>query len=154
MTSPDDKPSKAEGPILAFECNVVGTGWKMIVNHTSQGRAKSTYLLALEDGHRSVAFTDVRCRKLGPAYSSKEFLRVAAERGMPHLRCGMRVAAGGLDGFIVGHDYSDRFKVLFAEGSRLAGVIRSVHPNDLRLAEAHESADADEDEQVCEGMRA
>ena len=82
-----------------------------------------------------VTFADISVRKLGPAHTSEAFIRNARYRGMPDLRCGEAVTVSGRAGFVVGHNSSANFDVLFTGGD-WAGAVLNVHPSELRRAPA------------------
>lgn len=117
--------------IFAFKCSVTGTDWIGIVNHTTNGKAKSEYHRQVSDVWPDVKFTDIRAYKAGPPHTSSEFLRNAEYRGMPDVRCGDRVRVGNSVGYIVGHNSSANFDVLFDEDSEFKGCILNVHPSDI-----------------------
>lgn len=123
-------------PIRAFECNVKGTEWYSIINHTSHAKAKYEYLRRVQDAWENVKYTDIRCRSLGPPISSERFKANAKYRGLPDVRCGNRVRVGRSQGIIVGHDDSCNFEVLFDDADvKYPGLKLSVHPSELVLVE-------------------
>lgn len=116
--------------IRAYECVIVGTEWHRVINARTAGQAKGMYLRRVRDAWPgAVKFTDIRVRSLGAPQSSEDFLRCAAGRGLPEARCGMRVVAHGRSGFIVGHNASANFDVLF-DGDPFP---LNVHPHGLTL---------------------
>lgn len=62
---------------------------------------------------------------------------------MPEVRCGQRVKCGESYGFIVGHNSSANFDVLFDDDSRYPGQRLNVHPQELQIvAETQDSKSA------------
>lgn len=124
--------------VFAFEvrCPRLGGGGS-VINHRTRGGAAAEYLRDLRDAWPDARFTDLRVRKLGPPETSAAFLRVAARRGMPGVRCGDRVLyrddARRIPGCIVGHNDSDNFDVLFDVDTPFRGAVGNVHPLDLEL---------------------
>lgn len=116
--------------VFAYEVSVAGTEWRKVINAPSAGKAKAEYLRDVNDAWPPVSYMDVRCRKLGAAQSSPEFLSVARRRGLPDARCGQRVRVGAEHGVIVGYNASLNFDVLFEEG-RYVGQVMNVHPAGL-----------------------
>jgi hypothetical protein len=123
--------------IFAFKCSVAGTDWDQIVNHTTNGKAKSEYHRQVSDVWPDVKFTDIRAYKLGPAHTSERFVDNANYRGMPDVKCGQRVRVGESRGYIVGHNSSANFNVLFDEDDkRWPGTTLNVHPTEIVLITA------------------
>lgn len=133
--------------IYAFECTVKDAPWgwaPTVINSTTASKAKVEYWRDVTDSWPDVPFIDVRVRKVGGPHTSEQFVRNAHYRGMPEVKCGQRVrvksSAGDSLGYIVGHNSSANFNVLFDEG-RLAGGTYNVHPSEIILADsigAHE----------------
>lgn len=124
------------GQVYAFECSVVGTDWKRIVNARSAGKAKADYRRDVREPWPSIPFTAIRCRKVGAPHSSEQFIWNAQRRGMPNVRCGQRVAVGEARGVIVGHNSSANFDVLFDEDSpRCPNERLNVHPSEVTLCQ-------------------
>lgn len=122
--------------VFAFEVSVKGTEWTRVVNASTSGQAKAWYHAEVSDPWPEIPFTAIRCRKLGPAQSSEEFLRNAEYRGVPEVRCGQRVLVGKARGVIVGHNSSANFDVLFDADSPLFPNVRcNVHPAQCRFEE-------------------
>ncbi len=119
--------------VCAFEVSVKGTNWSQIINSSSSGKAKSEYHRQVTDAWPEVPFTSMRCRKIGPAHTSDQFIRNAVYRGMPGLRCGLEVSVGGELGVIVGHNSSANFDVLFSETSKYKGSVLNVHPQSIEV---------------------
>lgn len=122
--------------VFAFECRHAkddcprrGT----IYNATTRGKAINQFYHDVIDCWPDVKFTDLRARKIGPAHTSEQFIRNAIYRGMPDVRCGQRVKVGDVFGYIVGHNSSANFDVLFDEGGRYGGLTLNVHPADVEL---------------------
>jgi hypothetical protein len=82
------------------------------------GQAKSAHFRHVRDAWPDTKFTDILVRKDGGPKTSREFLRVAAARGVPHARCGMVVRVAAQWGVLVGHNDSANFDVLFTTGSK------------------------------------
>ena len=124
-----------EVSVYAFEVTVVGEPeWGRTINAARVGQAKSEYHRLLLDCFPEVPFTALRCRKVGAAKSSREFVRCAAYRGLPAVRCGQKVKVGAATGVIVGHNSSANFDVLFDEHSpKYAGLRLNVHPASLEV---------------------
>src|SRR5215470_14716224 len=104
--------------------------WHRIINARTAGAAKSEYWRDINDCWE-VAYTEIRCTKLGkPRSPSPEFQRVAEYRNRPDLHCGTRVKAEGGTGVIVGVNDSCNFEVLFDEDSPVcAGMRGNIHPH-------------------------
>jgi len=120
--------------VFAFECSVKGTDWRQIINHSSPGKAKYDYWLDVRESWPDVPFTAIRCRKIGAAHSSPDFIRNAAYRGLPDVRCGQRVRVDDSTGIIVSHNSSANFDVLFdKDAPKFAGLTLNVHPNECVL---------------------
>ena len=116
--------------VFAFEVWVHGTDWKTTVNARTAGKAKRDYHLDVIDAWPDVPYTAMRCRKLGPPQTSREFERNARYRGLPQVKCGDRVWCGTAVGRIVGHNDSANFDVLFDDDSpKYAGLRLNVHPS-------------------------
>lgn len=115
--------------IYAFEVTVKGMDWQRTINARTRGKAKSAYHLDLSDPWPNIPFTALRCRKIGPTYTSKAFVQNARYRGLPGARCGQRVKVGDAYGSIVGHNASANFDVLFDEGGKYGGLTLNCHPD-------------------------
>src|SRR5690242_10224144 len=87
-----------------------------IINAMTAGKARYRYLLDILDPLPDAKITDIRVRSHGPAYSSADFIRCAAKRGLPNARCGDRVKVGDDEGVIVGHNSSANFDVMLKTG--------------------------------------
>lgn len=126
-----------QNAVFAFECNIKGTDWQTIINARSAGKAKTSYWNDVRESWPSIPFTAVRCRKLGAPYSSNRFIDNAQYRGMPAVRCGQRVRVGKALGFIVGHNGSANFDVLFDDDApEYRGLTLNVHPSEIQLVDA------------------
>jgi hypothetical protein len=123
-----------ENVVYAFACSVAGRPeWReTIYNTTTRGKAKREHHSHVTEPWPDIAFTAIRCRKVGPAHTSADFRRVAEYRGLPAVRCGQPVTVGDASGTIVGHNSNANFNVLFHTG-RWAGQTLNVHPSELRL---------------------
>lgn len=111
--------------------------WSRTINAASKGQAKGLYLRDLQDAWPDAQFTELRSRRIGTPHSSEAFIRNAAYRGMPGLRCGARVRVGRGVGIVVGHNASANFDVLFAADSpRYAGLRLNCHPSEVEIIEA------------------
>src|ERR1700759_924176 len=120
--------------IYAFECRVAGTDWPpTMVNAKEAGKAKAEFLSDVQECWPDVKYTDIRCRKVGPAHTSEQFIENAKYRGMPEVRCGQRVSLRGEFGYIVGHNSSANFNVLFDDDSKFNGHMLNVHPSEITL---------------------
>ena len=119
--------------VFAFECRF--GEFTRTVNAATRSKARYDYLLDVRDAYPDVTFADISVRKLGPAHTSEAFIRNARYRGMPDLRCGEAVTVSGRAGFVVGHNSSANFDVLFTGGD-WAGAVLNVHPSELRRAPA------------------
>jgi hypothetical protein len=117
--------------VFAFECQFADFP-PSVRNALSAGKARYDYLLGVREAYPDATFADIRVRKIGPAVTSEAFLRNAAYRGMPNIRCGDKVTVNGRRGFIVGHNGSANFDVVFDEGSEWAGCVHNVHPSEIR----------------------
>lgn len=130
----------ADRQVFAWECNVRGKNWQSTINHLTASKARYRYLLDLRDAWPDATFADITVRKIGPAHTSEAFKRTAAYRGRPELTCGARVevCSGGERalGFIVGHNDSANFDVLFDEDTYFKGGVGNVHPSELRVLPA------------------
>jgi hypothetical protein len=119
--------------VFAFECSVKDAPWgPSIINSTTAGKAKREYHRDVSDPWPDVRFIDIRVRKIGAAHTSEGFVRNAKYRGMPDVKCGQRVSVNGSEGWIVGHNSSANFDVLFDTG-RLSGCTCNVHPSEIKL---------------------
>lgn len=108
--------------------------FRRIVNARSAGKAKSSFLIDLQDAWPNYRYTDLRVKKIGGAHTSEQFRRNAAYRGMPDVECGQRVIVGDGRGVIVGHNSSANFDVLFDDDSpKYAGLTLNVHPGSIEL---------------------
>jgi hypothetical protein len=120
--------------IRSYACLVAGSDWgETIVNARSRGQAKVDYWRDVKDAWPDIPFTAIRARVIGGPHSSAEFIRNAAYRGMPDVRCGQRVRVGEDEGAIVGHNSSANFDVLFDPGSRYGEIVLNVHPCEVTL---------------------
>jgi hypothetical protein len=120
--------------VFAFEVSVKGTNWSKIVNARTAGKAKYDYYRDVLDAWQDMPFTVMRCRKLGPAFTSQRFIENATYRGMPDVRCGQRVKVGDAVGCIVGHNSSANFDVLFDDDSpKYPGLTLNCHPSSVEL---------------------
>lgn len=125
---------EASHPVLAaFEVSVANTDWTRIVNARTAGQAKSWYFRELQDPWPNILFTALRCRRIGEPQTSDQFQSNARYRGMPDVRCGQRVKCGDAFGYIVGHNSSANFDVLFDDDSKYSGQRLSVHPHEVEL---------------------
>jgi hypothetical protein len=121
--------------IYAFECSVKDAPWgPTIINSTTAGKAKRQYHRDVSDPWPDVRFIDIRVRKVGAPQTSDAFIRNAKYRGMPDVKCGQRVKVSGNFGWIVGHNSSANFDVLFDSG-KWAGATLNVHPSEIALVE-------------------
>lgn len=116
--------------IYAFSVGLRGDDLRSTINSTTAGKARSEFLRDIRDVRPDVAFTQVVARKIGPAHTSEAFLRTARYRGLPDLRCGHPVRVNGRAGFVVGHNESANFDVLFTEGD-WRGSVLNCHPCDF-----------------------
>lgn len=113
--------------VSAYECTVVGHDWQTVVNHFTSGKAKAEYLRDVRDSWPDIKFTDIRVRRLGAPQNPHGFERCAEYRGVA-FKCGDRVQVAECGhGFIVGHNSSANFDVLFDSGQTL-----NVHPASIR----------------------
>jgi hypothetical protein len=122
--------------IRAFEVSVIGTDWMKIINAVTAGKAKYQYWLAVTDAWPDVPITAMRARlyNSGRPYTSPEFERNAAYRGMSEVKCGQRVRVGANEGVIVGHNSSANFDVLFDDDApKYPGMRLNVHPQEMEL---------------------
>lgn len=103
-----------------------------IVNALTAGKARYRYLLDIREPLPDVQLADIRVRSHGPAHSSDDFRRCATKRGLPDARCGDRVKVGSDEGWIVGHNSSANFDVLFDTG-RYAGQTLNCHPSTVEF---------------------
>jgi hypothetical protein len=117
--------------VFAFE--VSAGGHSRVVNTTSAGKARYSYLLDVRDCWPGITFSDIKVKKIGAPVTSADFLRTARYRGMPDLRCGDQVKVNGRRGVIVGHNHSANFDVLFNDDSDWSGAVLNCHPSDIRL---------------------
>lgn len=103
-----------------------------IVNELSRGRAKAKFFREVSEPWPDLKYTDIRCRVFGPPHTSSHFIRNAAYRQIPSVRCGDKVQVGAHgEGLIVGHNSSANFDVLFTTG-KWKGLTLNVHPSDLK----------------------
>ncbi len=122
--------------IRAFEVSVIGTDWTKIINAATAGKAKYQYWLHVTDAWPDVPITAMRARLYnnGKPYTSPDFERNAAYRGMPEVKCGQRVKVGANEGVIVGHNSSANFDVLFDDNAlKYPGMRLNVHPQEMEL---------------------
>jgi hypothetical protein len=120
--------------VRAFECSVVDTDWKAVINERTASRAKAKYFRHVREAWPSIPFTAFRVRVLGRPVTSEDFERVATYRGVD-FRCGDRVRVGQDGGVIVGHNGSANFDVLFDAGTRYPDQRRDSHftpPSNVR----------------------
>ena len=137
MATKSPKPTK----VSAYECTVIGTDWHRVINHSSAGKARYDYLRDLRDSYPDITFADIKVRKVGEARTSEAFKRTAAYRGMPDIQCGQRVQVlmpgdKPVLGFIVGHNESANFDVLFDEDTIFKGCVGNVHPSEIKAVAA------------------
>lgn len=118
--------------VAAFECNVIGTDWRRVVNARTAGQAKSVYWRDVHESWESVPFTAVRVRRLGAPIDTEKLRDVAAYRGVS-FKAGDRVECGNSLGYIVDGGSGACFTVLFDESSSLKGGRLVVHPADIVL---------------------
>jgi hypothetical protein len=120
--------------VYAFACRPVWAEERFdhIINETSAGRAKAEYLRCVSDPLPDLKFTQIRCRKIGAAQTSADFIRNAKYRGWPDAKCGDCVQVEDWEGVIVGHNSSANFDILATSG-RWKGLRLNVHPNDVTL---------------------
>lgn len=116
--------------VYSFEVGLRGEDRRSTVNSTTLGKAKAELLKDIQDCWPATKFTDVVGRKAGPPHTSAGFLRTAKYRGLPDLRCGHQVSVNGRKGFVVGHNDSANFDVLFDEGD-WKGCVLNCHPADF-----------------------
>lgn len=114
---------------FSFACTVAGWDDTSVVNDRCAGAAKTRPLSRLRD--MGVRFVDIRVRKLGPARSSEAFLRLAAVRGRPNLRCGDVVQAHGRTGIVLDHTESANFVVRYIDPAAGRSGLAVIHPGDL-----------------------
>jgi hypothetical protein len=120
--------------VFAWEVSVKGTDWSGVVNARTSGRAKHRYHQEVVDAWPGIPYTALRCRKIGPPHTSKQFEANAKYRGLPDVRCGQRVRVGHACGVIVGHNASANFEVLFDQDSpKYRGLTLNCHPDTLYL---------------------
>jgi hypothetical protein len=121
--------------IFAFECTVKDAPWgPTVINSTTAGKAKQQYHRDVSDPWPDVRFIDIRVRKIGGPRTTDAFVRNATYRGMPDVKCGQRVKVNGNFGWIVGHNSSANFDVLFDSG-KWAGATLNVHPSEIVLVD-------------------
>jgi hypothetical protein len=116
--------------VCAYEVSIAGVDWPpTVINQASRGKAKRERFLSLQDAGWEFPWTMLRARKMGSRATSAAFLRVAAMRGLPNLRCGSRVVAkdGTWKGTVTGHNDSCNFEVLI-DGRDYSG---NVHPSEF-----------------------
>lgn len=113
--------------VFAFECRIhrMPEYGVSIINERTAARAKSRAWDSASDANDTIRFTDMRVRKLGAPVSSAHFLHTAAYRGLPFLRCGMRVITEGIEGVIVDSGGGANFGVLADRN----GVVYYCHPD-------------------------
>lgn len=129
-----NKPTQDITSVFAFEVSVADVGWPKTINARKRSQAKAQYFRDLRDAWPDIPFTALRCRKLGRAHTSERFKQNALYRGLPSVECGQRVKVGASQGFIVGHNASANFDVLFDDDdARWAGLTLNVHPSELVL---------------------
>ena len=114
--------------ISAYECSVKGERWARVVNHSSPGKAKAEYFRDVKESWQDILFTAIRCRRIGAPVNPPGFDRVVEYRGVS-FKCGDRVLVGKDHGYIVGHNSSANFDVLFDSGQTL-----NVHPASIQKA--------------------
>lgn len=121
--------------IYAFEVWVKGyEEHPSVVNAATEGKAKYSAWLDVREAWQDTPFTAMRSRKIGAAHSDPQFLRTAAYRGLPDLRCGQRVKVGTDLGRVVGSNASANFDVEFDDDApRYAGLRLNVHPSSLEV---------------------
>lgn len=117
--------------ISAFEVNVKGKDWQTVVNSSSAGRAKSEYLLDVQDAWPSVKYTDITVRKIGGPVSSERFRKTCEHRGLK-INCGDEIFVDKNRGYIVGSDPSANIRVLFDKDSGWPNLVLSVHPGEIK----------------------
>lgn len=126
--------------IFAFSLGVRGMEGRSTLNSISLGKAKAQFLRDIQDWWPATRFIDVVGHMAGPVHTSAAFLRTATYRGMPDLRCGHEVVVSGNHGYVVGHNYSAIFDVLFTQGP-WQGCVLNCHPHDFaRLTATAEHA--------------
>ena len=114
---------------FSFACTVAGWDGTAVVNECSAGAAKTRLLSRMRDC--GVRFVDIRVRKLGPARSSEAFLRLAAARGRPQLRCGDIVEAHGRAGIVLDHTESANLVIRYIDPAAGRSGLAIIHPGDL-----------------------
>jgi hypothetical protein len=102
--------------------------WATTINASSIGRAKSEYFRNLLDAWPDYQYCELRAKKIGAPQTDDRFLSCARYRGVPELRCGMRIRTGNREGIVVGHDASANFIVEFNDGRR-----GSVHVGEMTI---------------------
>lgn len=112
--------------IHGFACRVKGDGHETIINSTSAGRAKAEFHSRVAEC--GIAYMDIRVRKCGGPTTTPGIERVGKYRGVPFARAGMRVKVGDDFGWIVGHNDSANWDVMFETGEN-AGLVLNCHPN-------------------------
>lgn len=127
--------------IFAFEIGLRGDEHRSTINSTTLGKAKAEFLRVIQDCWPDTKFTSIVGRKVGPPHTSAGFLRTAKYRGLPHLRCGDEVSVNGRKGYLVGHNDSANFDVLFAEGA-WEGCVLNCHPGDFDRVDRPENTHA------------
>ena len=115
---------KQQGEMMQYECSLDGSHWSSF-NATSYGKAKVQFYNYL-DG--DFDYTYIRCRKVGPIFTSDEFIRNAKYRGIEFAYCGMVIKVAGENGIIVGHNSSANLNVFFPDG-KYKGQTQNCHPN-------------------------
>lgn len=116
--------------IYSFEVGMRGDELRSTINSTTAGKARAEFLRGTQDVWPGAKFTNVVGRKIGPAHTSEAFLRTARYRGLPDLRCGHQVIVNNRKGFVVGHNDSANFDVLFTDGD-WSGCVLNCHPGDF-----------------------
>lgn len=123
--------------ISAYHCYVdehEHSDFPTIINSYSRDKAKNIFYNMVRDVYDNVRFIDCRAKFIGPAHTSSAFLRNANYRGMPDIRCGNRVKTVNGMGYVVGHNSSANFNILFESGD-LAGGTYNVHPSEVLFYE-------------------
>ena len=110
-----------------YECSLGRNHWESY-NATSYGKAKSQFMRDIADCVDKDAYKHIKCRVVGPVYTSDDFKRMAETRNIPFAYCGMVVKVGGTTGVIVGHNSSVNINVLFSDGP-MKGKVGNCHPN-------------------------
>jgi hypothetical protein len=118
--------------LFAFACRVNwAPQWgSTTYNRATAGQAKADHFRHVREAWQDTKFTDIRVIKVGRPQSSADFVRCATKRGMPDAFCGQQVRVGADIGFIVGHNSSANFDVLFTTG-KYSGQTLNVHPSSI-----------------------